>query len=405
MQNKPLQGVKVIDLSVFASAASCARLLGEWGAEVIKVEALNGDPGRYAGASLGLPACPEENPSFECNNAYKKGLALNLKSEAGKKIMNQLLADSHVFLTNNRTKALVRLGLDYDTIHNKFPHLIWAQLTGFGIKGADADDAGFDPVAFWARNGAMLDIAEADTAPVIPPTGFGDRTTGCSLAAGICAALYQQKVSGEGQRIQVSLMGQALWNLGEIIQSIQYGDIYPKSRKEAVTPLVNSYRCSDGKWIFISCYDYNRYFPLLCEVFGRNDLVLDERYSGLKEAKKHCKELIEIIEKEFSKYSEEEISIRLRDKDFPFSPINHISDVLKDQQALANGFLFQYEHRNGKLTQGVSSPVQFLNTNSDTYKNAPLLGEDGKEILRSFGYSDFEIEQLIEEKCIFIEQY
>ncbi len=402
---KPLDGVKVIDLSVFAAAAAAARLLAEWGADVIKVESLGGDTGRYAGASLGEPATPAENPSFEANNAYKKGLALNLKSPEGKKIMDELLAHSDVFLTNNRTKALERLGLDYETVHKRYPQLVWAQITGFGVKGTGADDAGFDPVAFWAKSGAMLDIAEADTAPILPPTGFGDRTTACSMAAGICAALYHQKVTGEGQLVEVSLQGQALWNLGEVIQSIQYGDCYPKTRKDALTPIVNSYMCKDGKWIFISCYDYDRYFPLLCDIFGREDLKCDERYATLKAAKAHNRELIQIIENEFSKMNQETVCKALKEKDFPFSPINHFADMLEDEQALENEFIVSYRHRNGNRTKGTTSPVQYLTAEKKIYVNAPLLGEHGDEILQEIGYSEADIQALVEKKCLRITKY
>lgn len=405
MQTKPLKGVKVLDLSAFAAAAAGARLLAEWGAEVIKIEALNGDPGRFAGATLGLPVGEDENPSFECNNAYKKGLALNLKSEEGRLIMDKLLQESQVFLTNNRTKALERLGLDYETVHKKYPHLIWAQLTGFGVKGDGADDAGFDPVAFWARNGAMVDIADAGATPIVPPTGFGDRTTACSLAAGICAALYHQKMTGEGQLVEVSLMGQALWNLGEVVQSIQYGDNYPKSRKKAVTPIVNSYQCKDGKWLFISCYDYNRYFPLLCEIFGRTDLLQDERCVSVVSAKTHTTEIIEIFDGEFGRFTRDEICAKLREKDFPFSPINHISDILSDKQALDNEFTMTYSHRNGKETIGVTSPVQFLAAERQEYQNAPLLGEHGREILQHLGYHEQEIRELIDGSCIVVTEY
>lgn len=384
-----------MDLSTFAAASSCGRILAEWGADVVKVEPTSGEPGRYAGATLGLPAASGANPSFECNNAHKRGLALNLKSAQGLEAIGRLLQASDVFLTNNRTKALAKMGLDYESVHKKYPHIIWAQITGFGDKGPGADDAGFDPVAFWARSGAMMDVAEKDTAPILPPTGFGDRTTACSLAAGICAALYQKACSGEGQKVTVSLLGQALWNAGEVVQSCQYGDSYPKSRKAPVTPLVNSYQCSDGGWIFISCYDYGRYFRPLCELMARPELAEDDRFATLGAARTHCAALIPYLEEGFRQHSQETWAQLLKGSDFPFAKVMHFADAVKDEQAVANGYVFPYRHRDGSSTVGTAVPAMFPGSQDQPYQNAPLLGEHSDEILSSLGFGPEEIAQML----------
>lgn len=403
--SKPLDGVRVIDLSAFAAAASCGRILGEWGADVIKIEPIGGEAGRYAGATLGLPSVPGANPSFECNNAYKRGLALNLKSASGMEVIHRLLQVSDVFLTNNRTRALEKLGLDYTSIHKKYPHIIWAQITGFGDKGPAADDAGFDPVAFWARSGAMLDVAEKNTVPVLPPTGFGDRTTACSLAAGICAALYRKGRTGEGQKVTVSLFGQALWNAGEVVQSCQYGDQYPKSRKEPVTPLVNSYQCSDEQWIFVSCYDYNRYIRVFCELIGRPELADDHRFSTVKAAKENCASLVSFLEDGFRRYDRERWTVLLKEKDIPFSQVKHFADAVNDEQAIANGYVFPYSHRDGSTTVGTAVPAVFSEDSQTTYRNAPLLGEHSLEILKDLDFGSDEIDAMLQAKDIVVTKY
>lgn len=403
--NKPLEGIRVIDLSAFAAAASCGRILGEWGADVIKVEPIGGEAGRFAGATLGLPSAPGANPSFECNNAYKRGLALNLKSANGMEVIRRLLQVSDVFLTNNRTKALEKLGLDYVSVHKEYPHIVWAQITGFGEKGSAADDAGFDPVAFWARSGAMLDVAEKDTVPVLPPTGFGDRTTACSLAAGICAALYRKSRTGTGQKVTVSLFGQALWNAGEVVQSCQYGDRYPKSRKEPITPLVNSYQCRDGHWLFISCYDYNRYLKVLCELIGHPELVNDDKFSTVKAAKENCAALVNYLEEGFQKYDRDHWTTLLKENDIPFSSVMHFSDAVNDEQAVANGYVFPYKNRDGSTTIGTSVPAFFSEAEPSAYQNAPLLGEHGLEILPNLGFKQDEINAMLNAKDIVVTAY
>lgn len=185
---KPLKGVKVIDLTYFIAGPGSARILADWGADVIKVEPFWGDPGRGTGAGMGMPASVDINPLYSTYNSNKRGIAIDLKSEKGMEIMEKMLEKADVFISSYRTKALVKLGLDYESVHKRYPQIVWAQVNGFGDYGPAKDNPGFDTVAFWARSGAMLDLAEKGTA-VNPAIGFGDATTSCSLAGGIAAAL------------------------------------------------------------------------------------------------------------------------------------------------------------------------------------------------------------------------
>ena len=396
---KPLSGVKVLEVDTFTAASACGRLLGEWGAEVIKVEMVTGEPGRVvAGATFGAPCLPEENPCFECNNAYKKSLALNLKDPRGLDALHKLADQCNVFFTNYRPNALKKMGLDYESFHKLHPHTIWAQLTGYGEVGPAADDAGYDAVAFWARSGAMIDSAEKDTVPIIPVTGFGDRTTSCSLAGAICAALYHQAKTGEGQKITVSLYGQAIWNAGETIWAVQYGDKYPKSRENPGTPIANSYKDSNGEWMYISCYNYPGQFPGLVKALGREDLLSNEKFANLRKAKENGKELVSILESEFAKHDAQYWTSKMKEFDVPFAVVKHVTDVFTDEQAKLNGFVLEYSHRNGKTTIGSQSPVQFGESEDLSYVNAPLLGADSKHYLKEAGLSDEEIQQMINDK-------
>lgn len=218
---KPLEGVKVIDLTYFVAGPGAAKILADWGADVIKVEPSFGDPGRGTGGTMNDPTEKDCNPFYTAYNANKRGLSLNLKAQEGKDILDKLLETADVFITSYRTGALVRLGLDYDTLSKKHPHIIWAQINGFGDFGPAKDNPGFDTVAFWARSGAMIDIAEKNTSPINPPIGFGDATTSCSLSGGICAALYQKQKTGKGCKVMVSLFSQAIWNNSALIVSTQ----------------------------------------------------------------------------------------------------------------------------------------------------------------------------------------
>lgn len=148
-RTKPLSGYKVIELSTFVAAPSCGRLLRDWGADVIKVESGKGDAWRYHGSTHRVTSTEEENPMFDLVNAGKKSVVVDLKSAEGKAVLYDLLSDADIFLTNTRAKSLRKLGLDYESLKERFPKLIYASVTGFGEEGPETDKPGFDLVAYW----------------------------------------------------------------------------------------------------------------------------------------------------------------------------------------------------------------------------------------------------------------
>ena len=158
--HQPLKGIRVIDFCTHGAGPAACKMLADWGAEVIKVEPLEGEAGRYTSKVLGMRADELDNPHAELINANKKSLPLNLKHPEGKAVMDKLLASANVFVSNYRIRALDKLGIGWEEMHAKHPHIIWAVLTGFGLYGPAANNAGFDTVAFWARSGAMIDFSE-----------------------------------------------------------------------------------------------------------------------------------------------------------------------------------------------------------------------------------------------------
>ena len=401
MMTKPLEGVKVVDLTVYAAGPAAGRILADWGAEVIKVEPPKGEPGRTSGALLGMPNSEDENPSYEFLNANKKSIAINLKDTKGLELMDKLLEEADVFVTSNRTQALERMGLDYDAMSKKHPHIVWGQINGYGDLGPAAKNAGFDTVAFWARTGSMMDFADSESG--VPNTSiiaFGDNTTACSLVAGITAALYRKEKTGKGDKVMVSLYGQALFNSGLVVASTQYGDSYPKTRKEVGSALVNSYQCKGGEWIFLSAIDYGRFYKVIFEMIERPELIEDERYNDMRNARKHSKELVKILDEGFMKYTQDEWVEMLIKADIAHDRILHFSDTYKDEQALVNGYIYPFENRNGNTTYLSAPPVKFGKITPPEHKPSPLLGEHTVEIMQNAGYSENEIQKYIEEKIV-----
>ncbi|MDU1880590.1 MAG: CoA transferase, partial [Eggerthella sp.] len=171
---KPLEGIKVVDLTSYLAAPTTGRVLAEWGADVVKVESFGGDPARRQAGVFNMPMADDENLAFDYANFGKKVMTLNLKSETGMDVMMKLLAEADVFLTSNRTKSLVKMGLDYETLHEKFPKLVYAQVTGYGDKGPEKDAAGFDVTCYMARGGVFGTTVNRGDAPLIPTNGLGD---------------------------------------------------------------------------------------------------------------------------------------------------------------------------------------------------------------------------------------
>lgn len=401
---KPLEGVKVIDLTYFVAGPGAAKILADWGADVIKVEPSFGDPGRGTGGTMNDPTEKDCNPFYTAYNANKRGLSLNLKAQEGKDILDKLLETADVFITSYRTGALVRLGLDYDTLSKKHPHIIWAQINGFGDFGPAKDNPGFDTVAFWARSGAMIDIAEKNTSPINPPIGFGDATTSCSLSGGICAALYQKQKTGKGCKVMVSLFSQAIWNNSALIVSTQYGDEYPKTRRNAVSPVIDSFECSDGKWIFLSILEPDRYYNDLMEkCLDRPDLKDDPRFTPAANGKANAEALIAVISEEFKKHTQDEMVSRLTAADIAHERIQHVQEVLDDPQALANKYVVPVQNLDGTFTKQSMSPVRFAVKEPTCIEDidptiecqAPMVGQHSVEILKEYGYDDAAIEKLM----------
>ncbi len=392
-----LKGVRIIELTTYVAAPSSGRILADWGAEIIKVEATpRGDVTRFV-----VPLPGMRSMTYQVHNANKKSIAVNLKTKEGQDIMHRLLGTANVLLTNTRLSALKKLGMDYDTLSAQFPSLIHAQVTGYGETGPKASEPGFDNVCYWALGGPMIAGMEKDTAPIIPPSSFGDNSAACTMAAAICAALYKQKCTGEGSKIVTSLYSQALFSMSEPIMSIQTSklDKYPKSRKEN-TPLNNTYLCKDGKWIMVCCHEYDRYFPYFCRIFGLEDLIDNPEYNNFAKGNERSREIIEILEKGFASFNRDEVDKLLTENDIPHAIVANVDDLLTDQQAWDNKFLTRYKLHTGEEMIEAATPVKFGGVTDAPRNPAPFLGQQTIEVMKELGYTDEQIDHCLEEGIV-----
>ena len=403
MSNKPLYGIKVLELGLHVTAPSCAEILRLYGAEVIKIEQKKGgDPWR--GTSTWTTQTPMENsPIFDLYNMGKRSIVINFKDPAGMEVLQKLLSESDIFLTNVRLKSLKNSGLDPDTLCEKYPRLIYGRITGYGDEGPMAGVAAFDNIAFWARTGLARDMiyAEESDEPLLSGVGIGDAITGDTLCTAVLAALYQRERTGKGGQMEASLFGTGVWASGCMILQAQkqYGKTFP--RKLRNTAMYDpSYRCKDGKFLKMGNKNSSVDIPKLLDILGIKEVLREKGLVTVTDMLRNGYIIVPYMKEAFLKKDAAEWISLLQAEDLAVEYALHFRDVSSDAQAIANGYVYDYELRGGDHCMMPDFPVR-----SDTMKGAehlpaaPMIGEHTAEILRELGYSEEAVEEYIGKFC------
>ncbi len=390
---KPLKGIKVVDLTTYMATPATGRVLGEWGADVIKVEAAKGDPLRVTQAAVfNMPMSDDENLAFDMCNLNKRFISLNLKSETGAEVMGKLLADADVFLTNTRTKSLKKMGLDWEALHAKYPKLIMAHGLGYGKKGAEKDDPGFDVTCYMARGGVFGTTVNRGDAPMIPTNGYGDLQASMFLAAGVCAAIIGRSQTGQGEYVTCALQHAAIYALMTGMISAQYGNPYPKSRLEVICPFNNVYTAGDGKSIAMCDPEYDRDYDKIMGLIGRSDLVGSERLSNCNKmnADGLNAEVVGILDEALAKMTAAEALELFKGAGIPCELCQTPSDVYEDENALVNDYLVKIRYPESERWVP-TPPIQFESEAAPDYSPSSMLGSATEEVMRGLGYTDEQI--------------
>jgi len=397
-----LKGIKVVELSTYAAAPAVGRILATMGANVIKIEPPSGDPYRWFGKNVNTPTSDEENPCFQLDNANKRGIAINMKSPEGMEVFYDLLKTANIFFSNNRMDSLQRMKISYEDLKDKFPHLIYGHISGYGLKGEDSKLPGFDMTAFWARGGAIADFPTEGNGPMGIPLGVGDHAASLGMSAGLLAALNHQRDTGKGQYVLVSLFGTSIWLNSLMLVPVQYGDVWPKSRFAPTTPISNTYVCADGEMVTLAVLDYARDWPKFCKVIERDDLVNVKEYCDAIEVKKpqNNEALVRILMDIFKTHDRAYWLKRLRENDVPFGKTQHMREVIDDQLAWENGYLSRFTYASGHESVVPNMPIQFGENVAAPCEKAPNIGEHSKEVLTELGYDDGKIKSLLDLKAV-----
>lgn len=342
----------------------------------------------------GTATCPcteVANPCFDAENLNKRYVSLDLRSEVGMQVLHEMLAQADVFVSNYRVQALHSMGLSYDQLKEKYPHLIHASVLGYGSEGPEKDRPGYDYTAFYARSGFMADLAPAGGPPSMTIAGLGDHIVAISLAGGISAALVRRAKTGMGDKVDSALTQAGVYILQTGLLNAFYGKPYPRDRYDPSQATSNTYQCSDGEWLYLATSDYRR-FPELCEVLGIPEIAKDERF-GIRAnffQIENKAALTHIFDEVFKQHPLKYWIDLLNAHDLPVEPCCHMKDVPTDPQVIANNFAHVYEYSDGTKTVFANSPVHFA---SNDFRMLPYgvsgaIGRDTDEVLKEFGFTE-----------------
>jgi crotonobetainyl-CoA:carnitine CoA-transferase CaiB-like acyl-CoA transferase len=377
----PLEGVRVVELGVWVAGPAAGGILADWGADVVKIEPPTGDPGRLFGRMLGIE--DGTSPPFEMDNRGKRSIVLDVTTDDGRATMRELLYGADVFLTNVRTRALARMGVDFESVAARNPTLVYGLITGYGQRGPDADRAAYDVAAFWARAGLAHLLTRPGDTPPFQRGGMGDHMAGMTMAGAVCAALVARGRTGKGQLVSTSLYRQGAYTVSfDLNTFLMTGNSIAIGQRETMgNPCMNNYAAGDGRRFWIVGLQAGRHWPPLCRAVGRPHWLTDPRFETAAARAVNAVELIAELDEIFAtKTLDEWAKVFAGEPDFFWSPINALEDIVADDQFYAAGGLVDVPDGDSSVPM-VATPADFHGTPWKPRSTAPLLGEHTDEIL------------------------
>jgi formyl-CoA transferase len=391
----PLAGLRVLDLASFIAGPVAATVMGDYGAEVIKIEPPGeGDPQRKLGQAHSIPQHPV-NFCWHLVNRNKRAVVLDLKHADGRAAFDRLVATADVMVVNFPLKVRERLRMRYSDVRPLNPRLIYASMTGYGEQGPDAEQPGFDSTAFFARSGLLDALTYEGGPPAFSLPAQGDQMTGMNLFAAVAMALLHRERTGEGSEVSTSLHASGLWSNGLLAQGALL-DSFVAPRPPRTKPrsaLANQYRTADGRWIQLTIVREDKLWPELCQAIERTDLLDDPRFATTEIRRAHATELAAILDPVFAALPWPDWKKRLRRHDITFGLLGVLRDVPGDEQAVANGAIV--ESAVEEMPRTITAPIRLSFAPQPVAAGpGPGHGQHTDEVLAELGYSDEEIGRL-----------
>jgi crotonobetainyl-CoA:carnitine CoA-transferase CaiB-like acyl-CoA transferase len=385
----PLAGVRVVDLTVNILGPVATQILGDMGADVVKVEPPAGDGTRHIG-STGHPGM---GPLYMTANRNKRGIVLDLKRAAARDALLRMVDTADVFVHGMRARAAERLGVDYPAVAARNPRIVYASAPGYRPDGPRRDRPAYDDVIQGESGVAGLN-ERASGEPRYVPTILADKFCGYVLASSIVMALYHRERTGEGQEVLVPMLETMLsFNLIDHLWLGVFDEPmgslgYPR----LLTPLRRPYATKDGHVSVLASHDEQ--WARLLGALGRPELAEDERFARLEDRSGHIEELYTIVAEAMRQHTTAEWQERLDALDIPNGPVRRLEDLPKDPYLVATGFFHRYVHPTEGPAVTTAIPVRFSRSPGDLRLPPPRLGEHTRPVLAGLGYSEHEIAEI-----------
>ena len=396
---KLLDGVRVVEVAMYAFVPSAGAALADWGADVIKVEhPETGDPLRGTQSFGAKPGDSGVTSLWEVFNRGKRDIGIDIETEDGLELLLSLVDECDVFLTSFMQPARARLGIDVDQILARNPRIVYGRGTGHGPVGPDADKGGFDGISYWSRPGIALAARPPgyDFPILLPGPAFGDCQSGLFLAGGILGALYRREKTGKGGVVDVSLLGAGMWAMQASIAGAYVAgsnNITQLDRWRPPNPLANLYRTGDGRFFVLGMLQADRYWANLCAVLGHPGLSEDPLFSDMSLRAQNSEACVAALDAIFATMTFDQLTVVLNSQEGQWSVVAFPGDTLTDEQCLANGYIKLVQYDNGATLPMVPVPAR-LDGDEPNLRPAPSLGQHTEEIIASLGRSDEELLQL-----------
>ncbi|MGI8794539.1 MAG: CaiB/BaiF CoA transferase family protein [Acidimicrobiales bacterium] len=393
----PLSDITVIEVANWVAGPSAGAILADLGANVIKVEPLDGDSMR---GKLRQPIVEDgsaaEDVPFQLDNRGKRSIAVNLGDERGSALVRELVAKADVFITNLLPGRLERFGLGPEQWRESRPELIYALITGYGSAGPDADRIGFDLTAFFGRGSIMSLMADPSGEPPAFRPGQGDHPTGLALLSAILVALRVRDQTGQGQVVETALMRTAAWTIACDVAPALVDKRQPslRARKQAISPMNTRYRCADGVWVNLATL--NQFlWDKLCAAIERPDLVEDERFATPAARFRNNCEIIGLLDEEFAKRRFDEWVAPLDATGIIWGKVAELPDLIEDPSARAmEMFVEVSDERTGDRFETLAAPFAMSSSEVRVRGRGPGIGEHTNEVLAEMGISPHRIAAL-----------
>lgn len=398
-----LAGLKVIDAASFIAGPAAATVMADLGADVVKLEPPAGDPFRGLRNVPGNPPCPVDY-GWLADNRGKRGLALDLKSAAGREVLHRLIEDTDVFITNAPLASREGLGIRYEELAARNRRLVYASLTAYGERGPERLNTGFDSTALWARSGLMDMVRPApDSPPAKSLPGMGDHPTGITLYAAIASALYRRERTGRGGYVATNLMANGLWWNSLHTQAMLCGAEFARrpAREDAPNALHNFYRAGDGRWLQLVVIPEDKRWPALARAIGRPELIDDPRFAARAGRHANARALVGELDAAFAGADLAEWRRRLDGHGVAYGVVSTLRDIPEDRQMRESGALLPIDDPEAGARYVVSSPLWIDGAEHARPARAPELGEHSVEVLRERGFPEDAIERLRAQGAVF----